>query len=108
MEKQIFEIETENGFEQFEGITFGQRWNGWECPQFDLETTNKILLGMCSEEVAKECSFSHYKYDEFYNVVIETTFWGNKIECVETWKPSNINGVDFFAVGYMCWTWTKA
>ena len=43
MEKAIFEIQTAEGFEQFEGITFGQRWNGWECPQSDIHNIKKIL-----------------------------------------------------------------
>ena len=54
MKKEIFEIETAEGFAQFEGITFGQRWNGWECPQFDIDNINKILEGLGSEDEAKD------------------------------------------------------
>mgnify|MGYP003662463803 CR=1 FL=1 len=51
MKKEIFEIETAEGYAQFEGITFGQLWNGWECPQFDINNINKILEGIGSESL---------------------------------------------------------
>jgi hypothetical protein len=51
MEKAIFEIEVHNGeYEQFEGITFGQLWNGWQCPQFDIHNIKKILEGILNHK----------------------------------------------------------
>jgi len=108
MQKQIFKIETENGYEQFEGITNGQRWNGWECPQFDIDNINKILEGIGSEEDAKECSFSFYEFDSFYNVIIERVYWDGKLMAIDTIKPFLFEGINYYALGCMNWTWSKA
>lgn len=108
MKKEIFEIETAEGFAQFEGITFGQRWNGWECPQFDIDNINKILEGLGSEDEAKECNFSYYEYDSVYDVIIEKVYWDGKIEAVDTSKPIIVDGIKYYALGCFNWTWTKA
>jgi hypothetical protein len=108
MKKEIFEIETAEGFAQFEGITFGQRWNGWECPQFDIDNINKILEGLGSEAEAKECNFSYYEYDSVYDVIIEKVYWDGKIEAVDTSKPIVVDGIKYYALGCFNWTWTKS
>ena len=108
MKTEIFEIETENGFDQFEGITFGQRWNGWECPQFDIHNIKKILDGIGTEEQAKECNFSFYEYCPTYDVIIEKVYWDGKLEAIDTSKPILVDGIKYYALGCMNWTWSKA
>lgn len=107
MKKEIFEIETNDGYSQFEGVTFGQLWNGWECPLFTLDVVKSILDGIGSEAEAKECSFSFYEFDSFYKVIIERVYWDNKIEAIETSKPILIDGVYYYSIGSYNWTWSK-
>jgi len=108
MKIEIFEIETAEGFAQFKGVTFGQLWNGWECPLFTLDVVKDILAGLGTEDEAKNCSFSFYEYDSFYDVIIERVWWGGKIEAVDTSKPILIDGVKYYSVASFCWTWSKA
>jgi hypothetical protein len=108
MEKALFEIEVNEGFEQYEGITLGHRWNGWECPLFNIDNVNKILNNLGSEEEAKENSFSFYQYDSTYDVIIEKVYWDGKLEAIDTSKPTIFNGEKYYAIGSHNWTWTKA
>lgn len=108
MKKEIFEIEVNEGFEQYEGITNGNRWNGWECPLFTIDNVNKILNNLGSEELAKECSFSFYEYDSTYDVIIEKVYWNGKLEAIDTTKPTLFEGNKYYPIGNGNWTWTKA
>ena len=108
MKTQIFEIEVNDGYEQFEGITLGQTWNGWQCPQFDLANVTKILEGIGTKEDAMKCSFSYYEYDSVYDVIIETIFWDGKIEAIDISKPILVDGVKYYAIGCFNWCWSKA
>ena len=109
MKKEIFTIEIDNGkTAQFKGVSFGDLWNGWECPYFTLDIVNKILNKVsCNEETAKEYSYCFYEFDSVYNVIIERTYWDKKIEVVNTTKPILIDGVYYYPLGAYNWTWGK-
>mgnify|MGYP003652514001 CR=1 FL=1 len=107
MEKAIFEIDTLDGGARFEGITKGHLWNGWECPQFDLKNTLRILKDvMDSEDNKHNYDFTFYEYDELYDVIIEKGFYNSKLEYISTSKPNVINGIKYYSVGAYNWTWT--
>ena len=107
IEKAIFEIEAINGFEQYEGVSLGYLWNGWECPYFKIEEVKKIIANMDSEQDAIIYDFTHYSYDNLYDVIIEKTFYDGKIETIHTSKPIIIQGEKYYSIGSFNWTWTK-
>jgi hypothetical protein len=111
IEKRTFEIETANGSEKYNGLTFGIYWNGWECPLFDLKTTLKVLKDFhkdTSEDNKNDYDFSYYEYDSLYDVIIEKSFYSGKIECIATSKPIIINKKKYYSVGSFNWTWFEA
>lgn len=91
-----------DGNEAYEGFTFGQTWNGWACPYFELGTALKI---------AEMCSLPEEGYTVSYNAVI------NAFEMVESPEPEDtynveaqtINTVDglktVYALGAFGWVW---
>lgn len=108
MKQQIFTIEVNNGdLAEFNGITFGKLWNGWECPLFPIESINKILSDIGTEEDAKLCGFSFYEYDSLYDVIIEKYYYNEKIEYCATEKPTIIDGIKYYSLGAYSWTWRK-
>jgi hypothetical protein len=108
MKTEIFTIEVNNGdLAEFEGVTFGDLWNGWECPLFTLDVIKSILKDIGTEDDAKACSFSFYEFDSFYNVIIERVYWDGIIQAIDTTKPILINGLEYFSFGAYNWTWQK-
>jgi hypothetical protein len=108
MKKETFAIETSEGIAHYKGVTFGDLWNGWECPLFDLKTTIKILNDVVGgEEQKHEYDFTFYQYDNVYDVIIETSFYNATIECVQTHKPIVIDNKKYYSIGSYCWTWMK-
>jgi hypothetical protein len=109
MKKEIFTIETNEGVSKFKGITFGDLWNGWECPYFTIDVVNEILNDVsCDEDTCKEYSYCYYEFDSLYNVIIEKTYWDNKIEVASTTKPILIDGIFYYPLGAYNWTWSKS
>jgi hypothetical protein len=49
----------------YEGFTAGETWNGWACPMFTKETTQKILTEMFDRGDLVEWSFDE-KSDTFH------------------------------------------
>jgi hypothetical protein len=110
MKKEIFVIETADGTAEYQGISLGQLWNGWECPLFELKTALKVLKDFhsyCSEENKHDYDFSFFQYDPLYDVIIETYFMDAKINFVATHKPIVINNKKYYDIGGFNWTWWK-
>lgn len=92
----------------FEGYTFNQYWNGWDCPYF----TKEVAMEVCDE-------FS-YKYDDeeecrcFYDECTDTFYcedWNNDYERQEIGHPTEINTeegkIKVYNFGYACWIWSE-
>jgi len=89
--------------EKFEGITSGQRWNGWECPYFDIETAQKILSTLQDVEEAKKWGFSYYIFTPDNLCIQEFHEDG-----IETYTAVNFEGKNYFPIGYCNWVWELA
>lgn len=100
MKKAFFTIE---GEEKFQGITSGQRWNGFECPYFDLETAQKILSTLQDVDQAKEFGFSYYHFNDDFSLLFETHEDGT-----EQYSPITFEGVKYYSIGFCNWVWQLA
>ena len=79
-----------------------KRWNGWKCPLFDYETAQSILKTQTSLEECKEYSCSYYELSEYPKGIID------KYEDGVMFFPVIIfESVEYYAIGYMNWTWFK-
>lgn len=92
----------------FEGYTFNEYWNGWDCPYF----TKDVAMEICKE-------FS-CKYDEneefrcFYDEDSDTFYsedWNTDYEREEIGCPTEINTEDgmikVYNFSYAGWTWSE-
>jgi len=91
-----------DGTEQREGYTFGQTWNGWACPYFELETALKIAE-FCS--LPDEPFIIRYNADKDAFECIE----GNEIEDMYEVPAQTIDTVDglkkVYPIGAFGWVW---
>ena len=77
-------------------------WNGWKCPLFDLYTAKSIIESQSSLDECKEYSCSFYELSDYPKGIIE------KFEDDVSFYPViNYHGVEYYAIGYMNWTWFK-
>lgn len=85
------------------GITNGTRWNGWECPFFDLEEAKKIIEGQTpkSECLENRCTYYEISMDGLH--VISTCEDGVFVE-----DSILVDGVRYYPIGYMNWVWEIA
>lgn len=108
MQKGFFSIETNEGYDTFEGIENPSLlWNGWHNPYFDLNTIKKILSNIGQENQFLDYDFTFYQYDEDYDVIIEKSYYDQKLESVSTCHPITFEGIKYYPIGFMCWTWYK-
>lgn len=98
--KMKFAIDGEDLF--FEGVTNGQRWNGFHCPYFDLETAKKVLLIQDTKENCIENYSSFYQLNSDNSAIIQTHEDG-----IETYEPITFEGKLYFPIGYMNWVWVE-
>lgn len=77
-------------------------WNGWKCPLFDYETAQSIIESQATLKECKEYSYSFYELSDYPNGIIEKYEEG-----VSFYPAINYHGVDYYAIGWMNWTWFK-
>jgi hypothetical protein len=84
----------DHGVEEIEGITFGDYWNGWDCPYFTFENAKKLL------DIFDE---GHLKYDP-KNDAFEYDPYQNGEE-VDIFESTMIEGKKYYSVGgwNFCW-----
>jgi hypothetical protein len=87
----------------FEGVTNGQKWNGFYCPYFDLETTKNILNTLQDIEDAMKWGYSYYLLNEECNLIFEYTEDGKEVHF-----PITFEGKQYFAIGFCNWVWQEA
>ena len=93
---------------EFEGYTFNQYWNGWDCPYF----TKDVAM-----EVCKEFSYEYNDEEEcrcFYDEETDTFYcedWNYDYERQEIGHPTEINTEDgvikVYDFGYAGWIWSE-
>lgn len=87
----------------FNGYTFGDLWNGWECPHFEFETAMEVAR--FSNEGGGYMSSYDKETDTFY-------FYDPASDETETYTgeiiPTERGEKKVYALGAYCWCWLDA
>ncbi len=85
-----------------EGITFGQRWNGFYCPYFTYENALKILAKQEIKEDVLEMGSYFYEMSEDKKSILEITEDGISVHSARL-----IDNQLFFPIGFCNWVWEE-
>ena len=108
MKKETFAIETSEGIAEYKGVTFGDLWNGWECPLFELEEAQRVIEHFNYQQK----TFGGEYYDLFTYLVDEDailtqTFEEGKhlpqYDSID--KGTTIDGVRYYDIANCNYTW---
>jgi hypothetical protein len=86
------------------GITFGDRWNGWECPYFTIEGVKQILAYTGEGHDMDYDDGTYYSFDEG-QVFQEDVEDGDVTKTVV--DPKNVGGVNYYPIGGWYWVWQQ-
>ena len=89
-------------FVQAVGITNGTRWNGWECPLFNLEESIKIIEGQISKSECLENGCTYYEISSDGLQIISTCEDGIFAE-----DSILVDNIRYYPIGYMNWVWEE-
>jgi hypothetical protein len=93
---ETIEITFDGTEEAYMAITYGERWNGWECPFFTKENAEKVLRdleteGFWSYDKESDTFYMHFDdYDE-----------------PDEFEGIDINGTKYYPIGNGCWCWSR-
>jgi|GEM_PF-2057575 len=88
----------------FKGMTYGQHWNGWECPLFTYEVMLEIM-----KDWNYQLNYDLVTYDKDKDIFkIWDKDYGDEEDEEDTYisEPSIIDDVKYYSMGY-CFIWTK-
>jgi hypothetical protein len=77
-------------------------WNGWRCPLFDYETAKSIIESQMSLEDCDYYSCSYYELSQYPKGIID-----RHEDDVMFFPVINFEGVEYYSIGFMNWTWFK-
>jgi hypothetical protein len=87
---------------EFKGIyNPQQRWNGFYCPYFDLETAKKVLFTQAPKNDCIENDWYYYELSTCENYIVSNT-----LEGIEVYQSIIFEGVRYYPIGYNNWVWT--
>jgi hypothetical protein len=90
---------TIDGETEYKGFTFGERWNGFECPMFTKSVSMQIMNDINETDSFETKSYYSESENAFY-------FEGEKIESqIIEYKGLEI---EVFPIGSFGWTWQDA
>lgn len=85
-----------------DGITFGQRWNGFHCPYFSYSNALKVLAMQESKEETIKQGAYFYEMSEDKKSILEITEDGISVHSARL-----IDNQLFFAIGFCNWIWME-
>lgn len=97
-----FKIES-LGYENFEGFTKNEDWNGWDCPYFTLEQAQEILKSYNTLRSVIEQKETAY-YDSTKDAFIFPTDDENESEIFTAIIEK---GQKYYPIGAFCWIWEE-
>jgi hypothetical protein len=77
-----------------EGLTYGNRWNGWACPYFTYENAMKIA------EVMPD-------FHMWYDMDNDLFFTTDEETDSEEFFPKLIDGIKYYGIGNCSWCWDE-
>lgn len=101
MQKNIFTIEDEI-FAQ--GATFGNKWNGWECPFFPLEEAIRVLQTQNSKADCIADGVSYYEISADGIHIVESNAFTNG-DGLFVHDAVSFEGELYFPIGHFNWCW---
>ena len=85
----------------FDGISFGKKWNGWECPSFTKDVADEIAAFFNQDTEYFGCLEYHESDGEcFYIYTYDNV--------AETFDSFDVNGETYFSIGAYSWIWEEA
>lgn len=94
MRHSKFKIETYPN-NKFEGFTNGEDWNGWACPYFTFEESQKIVEA--HKKTGQKAGF-YENSDEFYFEIQDEK---------EIYPPIEFEGKKLYPIGNSSWIWKE-
>jgi hypothetical protein len=85
-----------------QGITLGQRWNGFHCPYFTYENALKVLAMQESKQETIEQGAYFYEISEDKKGILEITE-----EETNFLSAKNIEGKFYYPIGFCNWVWME-
>lgn len=95
MKESIFTLESMPTME-FDGFTKGETWNGWACPLFNFEQSQKIVEAHNNQELL----------DAFYDEIRDVFVFEFPDE-PEEYFGEMIDGEKFYDLGSGVWIWEE-
>jgi hypothetical protein len=97
-----FKIDTLVG-QTFHGYTLGEEWNGWNCPYFTFEQSNKVL------EAHKDAkAYDGNKLNAFYDTEKDAfCFELDAGDHIEEFYSVEIEGKKLYPKGSGSWIWEE-
>jgi len=92
--KTLFALDFFEDNQSIEGITFGDYWNGWDCPYFTFDNAKKLLTIFDEGFLKFDANQDAFLYDPYKNG-----------EEIDTFEATIINGEKYYSVGgwNFCW-----
>lgn len=97
-----FKIES-LGYENFEGFTKDEEWNGWACPYFTFDQAQKVLKNyneLCQIIGQKNLSYYDASTDAF-------VFPQGSEDKSEAFAAITEDDQKYYPVGAFCWIWEE-
>ncbi len=102
MQEAVFKIES-LGYETFARFTKDEKWNGWDCPYFTFEQSEKILRTCNTLR-----SIIGQKNLAYYDAAADAfVFSSNDEDEPEILAAIIENGQKYHPVGAFCWIWEE-
>lgn len=86
------------GFDSFEGYTKGESWNGWDCPYFTFEQSQKVLQSY------NQLRSILGEIQAYYDVGTDAFIFPAEDE-PEIYKAITEEGEKYYPIGGFVWIW---
>jgi hypothetical protein len=79
----------------FEGFTKDENWNGWACPYFAFEESQRIVEA--HRKTGQQAGFDNDSDAFYFNIQDEEEFY----------QPIEVDGKKFYPIGNSSWIWSE-
>lgn len=90
------------GYEVFDGFTKNESWNGWKCPYFSFEKSQKTLkIYNEFQLITGQDNIAYYDFTQDAFVFPDT-------ESEEIYSAITDKGQKYYPIGAFAWIWEQA
>lgn len=98
MRETKFVIDT-LGDKIFDGYSQGEEWNGWACPYFTFEQSQRIL------EAHRERGIKAWYDEDSDQFAFDLNQTGQ--DDIDAFPPIELEGLKLYPIGSGCWIWEE-